>query len=229
MNIKDLDNVELIRLCAQESSNRNAWIEFYNRFDERIWLVIYRESEIMGITKEDPQFQNTIQDLVQEVYVKLVANDCKALKNFTGASVNSIYAYLGVIARNVVKNHVISINAQKRSLLEKSLDEVLTITENGQKIYTKDVIKSPDSAIEDELSVTILKEEIDNILNKILKNKDKDRNKLIFKLYFYEGFSVEEIASQFNFGLSLKRISNLTSDLKKKLRQELFAQQMVTS
>jgi RNA polymerase sigma factor (sigma-70 family) len=222
VNIKDLDNVELIRLCAQESSNRNAWIEFYNRFDERIWLVIYRESEKMGFTKEDSQFQNTLKDLVQEVYLKLVANDCKALKNFTGASVNSIYTYLGVIAKNVVKNHVISINAQKRSLPEKSLDEVLTITENGQKIYTKDVIKSPDSDIEDELSVTILKEEIDSILDNILKNKDKDRNKLIFKLCFYEGFSPEEIASQFGFGLSSKRISNLTTEIKNKLRQELF-------
>lgn len=228
MNIKKLNNNELIKLCARESWNRNAWLEFYSRFDERIWLVVYRNYKTLGLHKRDSQFQMTVEDLVQEVYARLTDNNCKALKEFKGASENSIYAYLAVIARNVVKNYFISINAQKRSLHEKSLDDVLTITEDGQKIFVKDVIKSPYSDVEDEFAVVILKEDIDDILDKILKNKDKDRNKLIFKLYFYEGFSVEEIASQFNFGLSSKRISNLTSDLKKKLRQKLFEPKMVS-
>ncbi len=228
MNTKKLNNIELIKLCARESWNRQAWLEFYSRFDERIWLVVYRNCKTLGLHKLDSQFKMTVEDLVQEVYAKLTDNNCKALTNFKGASENSIYAYLGVIARNVVKNYLISINAQKRSLPEKSLDDILMITENGQMIFVKDVIKSPYSDVEDEFSVVILKEEIDAILDKILKSKDKDRNKLIFKLYFYEGFSAEEIALQFNFGISSKRISNLTTDIKNKLRQELFKQKMVT-
>lgn len=211
-----------MRLCAQEPGNRKAWAEFYNRFDERIWLVIYRECKAKGINRLDSQLQKTVQDLVQDVYVKLIADKCKALNNFIGMSENSIYTYLGIIAKNVVNNYITKIKAQKRPSFEKSIDEILTISEKGEKILITHKIKSAYSDVEEKFTLEILKEEIDHILDTILKGKDKERNKLIFKLHLYEGISVEDLASKFHFGLSSKRISNLITDIKKELRQELL-------
>lgn len=226
MHLKNCKNTELVDLCAQEPWNRKAWLEFYNRFDERIWLVIYRECKALGIIKQDAQFQETVKDLVQDVYVKLTDNNCRALKNFVGASENSIYTYLGIIAKNVVRNYHIKISAQKRPSSQKLIDDAINISERGEKILVRDVGNLSYSGVEEEFSIVILKEEIDEILDKILKSKDKDRNKLIFKLYFYEGFSAEEIASRFKFNLSAKRIRNLVTEIKKKLRQELLERRM---
>jgi RNA polymerase sigma factor (sigma-70 family) len=216
-----MKNAELIELCAREPWNRKAWLEFYNRFDKRIWLVIYRECKAMGISRQADQFKQTVEDLVQDVYVKLSDNNCKALKNFVGASENSIYTYLGIIAKNVVRNHAIKVKAQKRPSIEKSLDEVIAISETGEKILIRDTVRSPGSAAEQDFSVEILREEIEDILNKILTGKQLERDKLIFKLHLYQKFSAEDITKKFNFGLSSKRISNLITSIKKDLRQEL--------
>jgi RNA polymerase sigma factor (sigma-70 family) len=217
-----MKNTELVELCAREPWNRKAWHEFYSRFDERIWLVIYRECKAMGITKRAAQFQQTVEDLVQDVYVKLSDNNCKALKNFIGASENSIYTYLGIIAKNVAKNHFIKMKAQKRPSPEKSIDDVLAISETGETILIRDAVKSSYSDVEQNFSVEILKQEVEDILNKILTGKEKERDKLIFKLHLYQKFSAEDITKKFNFGLSSKRISNLLTFIKKELRQELL-------
>lgn len=219
-------NTELVKRCAQDPENRNAWNEFYNRFDKRIWVVVYRECEVKRISDSDYQYDQTIKDLVQDVYKRLIENNCKALKNFIGASENSIYTYLGIIARNVVRNHFTKTRARKRPLIDKSINEILSNSDKQNKIFIKDVFIS-DYGVAEEFSVIILKEEIEDIINRFLNGKDKERNKLIFKLHLYEGFSPEDIASQFSFGLSSKRISNLITGIKKNLRQELKQRMML--
>lgn len=216
MNVKELTNNQLVNLCAQEPRNRSAWFEFYARFDERIWLVIYRECNQKGLSENTVQFNQILQDLVQDVYVKLVEKNCKALKAFIGVSENSFFTYIGIIARNVVRNYLKKMGAQKRPSIEKSIDEILPI----------DIFKSTYVDPEDEFTLVIRKEEIEDVIDEFLKGRDKARNKLIFKLYFYEGFSPEEIASQFNFSLSAKRIGNIISEIKQVLRNELLAQKM---
>lgn len=223
MNLKKLNNIELIKRCAQEPFNRKVWAEFYNRFDERIWLVVYRECNAKGIVKYDSQYREAIQDLVQDVYVRLIDDNCKALKNFVGASENSIYSYLGIIAKNVVNNYIAKMSAQKRMSFEKLISTNLP---KDEKIFIKYKVKASYSDLDDEISLAVLKEEIDVILNKILKSRDKERDKLIFKLHFYEGFSVEDLAEKFHFGLSSKRISNLITAIKKSLRPQLLEQMM---
>jgi len=219
-------NTELVKSCAQDPANRNAWNEFYNRFDKRIWMVVYRECEAKGISDSDYQYDQTIKDLVQDVYKKLIENDCKALKNFIGASENSIYTYLGIIARNVVRNHITKTRAQKRPLVDKSIDEIFSNSDKQNKIFIKDKFIS-DYGVEQEFSAIMLKEEIEDILCQFLNGKDKERNKLIFKLHLYEGFSPDDIASQFSFGLSSKRISNLITGIKKNLQTELLRRETV--
>ena len=217
-----MKNTDLVALCAREPWNRKAWLEFYDRFDDRIRLVIYRECKAMGVPNRDVQFQDTVEDLVQDVYMKLLANNCKALKDFIGASENSVYTYLGIIARNEVRNYFTKINAQKRPTVERSIDDLLNISEKGGKIRTKNITRSPYA----DLEVEFLKEEIENILDRIVTGSSKHRNKLIIKLNIYQGLSAEQIASQLPYDLSSKTVSNLITKIKQKLRQQLLEQMM---
>jgi len=222
VDLTKIKNNDLVSLCARELSNRKAWLEFYDRFDDRIRLVIYRECKAIIIDERDAQFQETIEDLVQDVYMKLLANNCKALKDFIGASENSIYTYLGIIARNVVLNYATKMNAQKRPTVERSIDEVLDITEKGGKIRIKNFGSSPF----DDLEVEFLKEELETILDRIMTGSFKQRNKLIIKLHIYWGLSAEEIVSQLPYQMSPKTVSNLITRIKQQLREQLLDQMM---
>lgn len=221
---KELTNTELIKLCAHNTRSRELWDEFCARFDERIWLCVYRECRDKKITSNKNEFKLIVQDLVQDVYEKLVAKNCKALLEFQGASENSIYAYLGMIAKNVVRNYLIQKSAKKRPQIAESLDEMLT---SAPERLEKDRLKFIDIGNQDDFSFEILREEIEMILDRLLKGADGERNKIIFKLFLYEDLSPEEIAAQLAFPLSEKRIRNIITNIKKMLRQELLAEQMV--
>ena len=224
LDLKKLTNTELIRRCAEDPHNRRLlWVEFCSRFDERIWLIVYRECQDKGLAKKKDQIKLTVQDLVQEVYLNLLKNDCKALTSFIGASENSMYTYLGIIARNVVCNYVTKMNAQKRPNIDKPLNDTSSGF-NDYEIFKISQINK--EAIEQDLSLEMLKEEIDLILNQNLKDKYKERNKLIFKLYFYEEFSPEEIASKLGFEITSKRVLNLVAELKTLLRRELLSRKV---
>lgn len=216
-NLKTAKNTELVWICANEPGNYSAWAEFCSRFDGRIWLMIYRECRDKELASATNNFHETAQDLVQDVYMKLVEQNCKALKNFEGRSENSIYAYLGIIAKNVVRNHITKKSAKKRPQIGASMDDV-----DFETKFDKNRLSELGYISHLNLEkLTNIKEKIEHILNSKLKNKNKQRNKFIFKLYFYDDFSIDEIASHFGFKLSSKRISNLISELKKIIRQNL--------
>ena len=218
VNVRKLTNTQLVKICAQEPGNRDAWTEFCHRFDRQIWLITFRECKNKIDRHSRNQFDQIVQDLVQDVYCRLVENNCKALRNYVGQSENAIYVYLSRIAQNVVNNYVIKMSAQKRPKIDRSLTEL--VENHGDKhmhLSSQTVIDEPD----EELQAEELIEEIENILDDCLTGPDKYRNKLIFKLFFFDGFSANDIAKNFGFRLSPKRVGNILSDLKRIIRREL--------
>ena len=222
MDYSKLPNKALIHLCGHACKDRGAWAEFYTRFNDRIRLAVYRECKNKIHRNRGSQFSQVVQDIVQDVYVKLVSNEAKALKDFKGTNENSIYLYLGVIAKNAVRNHVVQANAQKRPSIEKSLDEPLYPDSTQNQLVLHDRLHPIYSNIDEEIMFKDLHEEIIEVIEKAYSKKDRERNKIIFKLYFYEGFSAENIATQFGYHLSVKRVSNLISDIKNLLQEKLI-------
>ncbi len=216
MDVKRLKNTELIKLCANDSSNHIAWFEFRSRFDERIWRVIIGEMKSRGIRS---QVKETAEDLVQEVYNKLIMDDRKALHNFKGNSENSIFLYLTVIARNVVRNLIAYNEAQKRPNVDKSLDEPIRISDEWFVTTLKDLIQLPQSEMEEMDDIEELKHKVDCILNAALKGKNKDRDKMILKLHLYEQLTPEEVVEYLQDHLSKKSVLNIISKGLQKLRE----------
>lgn len=221
MDYSKLSNTALIHICGHDPKNRSAWAEFYTRFNDHIRLAVYRECKNKIHRNRDVQFSQIVQDMVQDVYMKLVSNKAKALKDFKGTNKNSIYLYLGVIAKNTVLNYVIQSTAQKRPPIEKSLDDPLYSNTAKNQLVIRDRLHPHDSNIDEQIMFKDLEDEIMKIIDEGFHRRRKERNKIIFKLYFYEGFTVEDIATQFGYRLSVNRARNLIRDIRNLLQEKL--------
>jgi RNA polymerase sigma factor (sigma-70 family) len=227
MDLQKLNNTEVVKLCAQQPSEESIWSEFCSRFHSSIQSSVYRECSQVGIIQKSSQSATVYEDLVQEVYLKLVGAGCKALREFKGSSENSIYLYLGTIARNVVLNYLSSIKAKKRDVVQVSLDSPLDQEADQDSPSLESSIPSSQFDLEAYLKGVSLREEIENILGQVVQGKNKARDKLIVKLAIYEGFSAEEIAQRFPVDLSTKGVANTISRLKQVLQETLLERMML--
>ncbi|KAF0248948.1 MAG: hypothetical protein FD167_1648 [bacterium] len=116
--IRELTDLELIETYIS-TREETLWQEFYRRFDVHIRVYIKKnlrsyESTIF-LTQTDSF--SLKEDLVQEIYLKLLKNDCQVLKNFNGKN-NCFYAYLHKITTTTVIDHF---RQYKRYFLKKNL------------------------------------------------------------------------------------------------------------
>jgi RNA polymerase sigma factor (sigma-70 family) len=204
-----ISNVRLVKRCAENPNDEQAWTTFVARFGEHIKRMILRE----GKRKNIRGFEESFKDLVSEVYLKLVKDDCRALKVFHGNSENSIYTYLAVIARNVVKGEHTRESAQRRPRIVKSIDEPASQSLEDGEITIADRLASDDSA-DAELNEGLRHQQIDRMLDEVLKGRNKERDKLIFKLAVLDEFTAEQIAASCGEGISVKRIENRNKEIK---------------
>ncbi len=212
MDLKILSNTNLVKLCAQEPTNERVWMEFYARFDDHIRLMIDRECR----QKQLP-IDKVFDDLVQDVYLRLVQKNCKALWDYKAATENSIYSYLAVIAHSVVCGYLIKEGAQKRPRHLSSLEAPVAGTPEDGELRLIDTLASPDPGPDAELDKASERQEIRQLLNQIITGKTKARDQLIFMLYWFEKFSPEQIAAHCGIELSPKRIINIISAIKQRL------------
>jgi len=189
------------------------------RFDESIKKYAFRECCNKISSREKKQLPEIIQDRIGEVYCKLVAKEHKALKDFVGKNENSFYVYLAIITRNTVINWVFrEKKTQSRPNIEKSIDDSDENTPNADRNInistgTPDIIQHFDH--QHKIG------EIETILNFYLRGKNKCRNKLIFKMHFYDGLTAQEIVDGLPYSMTLKTVQNILSNLKKVVQEGL--------
>ncbi len=153
--------------------------------------------------------EELVQDRVQEVYAKLLENDCRALQNFVGKNNDAIFVYLGTIAQNVVINYFVrEKGTQKRPNISSSLD-ALYENQHFNELFLDPSYSYKAPSADDYLNLETLKADIEDILDQYLKGKNKNRNLIIFKLYFYHEYKASEIVDALPYSLSLKTVENM--------------------
>lgn len=209
MEYTKLSNNELIKLLSRECDNRAAWNEFVARFHKHICSTIYRETKRRDYTEG---FLH-VEDLAQDVYRKLVKDNCKALKNFIGKYENSIFKYLEVISIRVVLNKLNEKGIPAKVKIP--LDRAFINPNTDKEISLLDRIQT-----DPQIDMNELKEEIEYCLENIFNSKKtKEIYKLVIKYYIYEGFDSKLISLSLNKKLSPKRISNIISETKPDLQR----------
>jgi RNA polymerase sigma-70 factor (ECF subfamily) len=196
---------ELVRRCTVDREV-GAWEEFVRRFHRLIAVVVLRNSYRLG----DSSAQ-TVDDLIQETYLKLCGDNFRLLQNFSEHHPDAFLGYLQVVTANVVRDHFKSSHAQKRGN-----DRIQDVPDHFVCAADEDSAGSP-KAVER----AVLIREIQSCLDECLVGLDRERNKRIFWLHYRAGLSASAIASMPGIGLSTKGVETTilrtTRDLRKRM------------
>jgi RNA polymerase sigma factor (sigma-70 family) len=163
--------------------------------------------------------QDSIDDLIQAVYLHLVKQNNHALGRFKGKYEESIYRYLAVISINVVRDHFREIRAYRRPKVSFSLDDLLQNA--GEKGVPIDAICDIGGQPLGSGKQKITMEDIDSALKKAAVRKHRDRDILIYKLRYLDGLTLEEIRNVLGLEMSSIGIGSVISRLNEKLRRRL--------
>lgn len=187
------------------------WAEFIRRFQPLISTVVLRTARLWG----EP-VPSLIDDLTQETYLKLCADDCLLLKNFRSQYPSAIFGFLKVVTANVVHDHFKASRAAKRGAggFSVSLQD-----SEGNENCAADT--SAGSASASSVEQTILLDEIDRCLVEGVAPSELGRSRRIFWLYYRCGLSARAIAALPHIQLTTKGVESTLLRLNRLVRKAL--------
>jgi|SRR3954463_807330 len=199
MDPRKLSDEELVRLLLatrDEDLRADLWVEFWHRFQPVIARTIRRR--ILRYTRwVDP---DRVDNLVQETFLKILKDDCKALRNFEFWHENAFQGFLKVMAAHVVEDDIRQENADKKG--------------GGQKPENiDDLLQPPSDRSHGVASMfnSLRMNEIENCLQRRKADPNFVRDHKIFWLYYRDGFTALEI-SQFP-DIGFKNVKGVESAL----------------
>lgn len=190
---------QLVAECTSESSE-HAWIEFVRRTQPLIANVITK-----ALVR---QFGNSshqlVDDLIQDVYLKLWKDKFRVLRNVEILRENSIFGFLKILAAHTIQDHFRSkYGSRKGGAYE---------------------FEAPEATIPGAFAAPerkILLKEIDKVLNTISHGPNFARDRAIFWLYYNQGFSAKEIAALPDIKLSPKGVESTLLRLTRHIRSNV--------
>jgi RNA polymerase sigma factor (sigma-70 family) len=217
----DLTVSELLQRCAARPPEEAAWQEFVRRYHSTIRVFVTRtfRQKLHSDSDRRQQFsEDTIEDLIQAVYIKLISDHTNALARFEGEYERSIYQYLGIIATNVVRDHFREALAQKRPKITVSLDQLL---EEGDFALAGEGGEMISPAPDVQTGFSLAQQEIEDTLRRVVRGRNSDRDILIFKLRFFHELSLNEIVEATGSQLSAVGVSSIINRTAARLRPVL--------
>jgi RNA polymerase sigma factor (sigma-70 family) len=216
--IQQLGVAELIARCSVRPVDELAWQEFVRRYHATIRAAVLKtfRNKLREEVERREQFpDDTGEDLVQSVYCRLIENRSQALRRFKGNHDNSIYQYLMMISVNAVRDYFREMNALKRPKISYSLDEVLASDSAAASFADRTRIATVSAP---GVSSPFTMEEIDSALKKAVGWRNRDRNILIFQLYYIEGLTLEEIISLLELGITAVGVNSILNRIIRRMR-----------
>jgi RNA polymerase sigma-70 factor, ECF subfamily len=207
MNYASLSPEELILACMQ-TDDVAAWEEFVRRFQRLIASVAVRIARRWG----EPS-PHVIDDLVQETYLKLCADNFRLLRRFKSHHQDAFYGYLKVVTTNLVHDHFKAAHSSKRGsgTIEFTTDEPVASATGVTGLAS--AVKSSERGV--------LLREIDAMIGRLAAGPQLQRSRRIFWLYYRFGFTASAIAALPYIGLNTKGVESTILRLTRLLRQEL--------
>lgn len=221
---KRLSNRELVERLVDAAPEDSLWPEFVARFQSRIRLAVLRSfrTEALrnpGLDTGPPH--ESVVDLTQDVFVKLLDSERRALSRFRGKSEHSIYTYLSAIAVNLVRDHFKRLRAQKSPKATTSLQNTVQQQEDeADGPSYEQALMSEGTGPERFVASQELRERmVAAVAECSPQSATVPRDRLIFQLYFIEGLTVGEIARIPSVGLSASGIEKCVRRIREALRE----------
>ena len=196
---------QLVELC-KENRAAAAWEEFVCRTQRVIAATIWSTLRRWGASESV-----VVEDLVQETYLKISANQAANLRRFQSRHPQAILGYIRATAVNIAHDHCKGMIAAKRGAGQK-LREVEDI----------DAVSGPNipggvASIERN----ILLGQIDQILLDSGAEEAASRDRAIFWLYYRQGLTAAAIAASPDIGLTVKGVESVILRLNHFVRTKL--------
>ncbi|HEY2234251.1 MAG TPA: sigma-70 family RNA polymerase sigma factor [Candidatus Angelobacter sp.] len=198
---------QLIAQCISEPS-AEAWLEFIGRVHPFIATAITKAV----VRRFGNASRELVDDLSQEVYLRLCSDNFRALRNFEFHHENSIYGFLKVVAANIAQDYFRSSATSNRGAAHEQKatkgDHVVL-----EHVFSRDASSGPEGKI--------LLEEIDTILKTLSHEPNFARDRAIFWLYYRNGLTAKAIAGLPGVQLSVKGVESVLLRLTQWMRGAL--------
>jgi RNA polymerase sigma-70 factor, ECF subfamily len=188
---------DLLHLCLS-SDGEEQWREFVRRTQPLIASVI-----INTVRRCKIPAPSLVDDLIQDTFVKLFANEKKALRVAKNEHENTIFGYLRVIASNVVRDHF-------RQPANKA-----------DEIEISDAVFPPGPRDRERLEFLQKKEQIKRILEMLSVSETYDRDVGIFWFFYEQGYTAKEISLLPAVGLTVKGVEAVLFRVARFVREKL--------
>lgn len=185
----------LVAACLK-TRDESVWSEFVRRFHPLIATVVFRTAR--NYRELTPTLHD---DLIQETYLKLCADDCRLLKNFRARHPGAIFGFLKVVTANVVHDHFKASHAAKRGG-----NDIPASLEQGQGSQAQ--VRESAGWNSSKIEQAILVQEIDRCLQRTISPAELSRCRRIFWLYYRCGLSARAIASLPHINLTTKGVES---------------------
>jgi RNA polymerase sigma-70 factor, ECF subfamily len=198
---------QLVAACLRGVAGRDeaAWVEFLRRFQPMIASVVMKALR----QRQGAVSAQLVDDLVQETYLKICANNFSALRTFEFRHENSLPAYLKTSALNVVQDHFRSTYAEKRGGTHQP-QELDSLPESAGAYDNR-------AALFRQVSI----QEIERYLHSADLGQNAARDRIVFLLYYRQGWTAASIAELPSIALSLKGVESTLLRLTRQLREAL--------
>lgn len=177
---------ELIAACSRPESP-DAWDELIRRFGNFIRGVVYEMTEVLGVAR----CYDLRQELVQEVYCRLLENRRRYLRQFRGTTERAARIFFARVARTVVHDH------NRRQRAKKRTGRKAGVPLPGPVFFSPRLLEelTPEDRL---LWVEDWRGFWCRALKTLKSRPSGPRDLSIFRLYMVEGWSSREISEKFH-------------------------------
>ena len=196
---------DLAKACAC-SADAAEWGEFLRRCTPLASLAVMRIAR-MWVTNASAA---TVDDIVQEVFLKLCEQERRILRDFEPRGEDSFFGLLRMVASSVANDYFRRIYSEKRG------GKVVTMT------LVEDAAVFPVASTHESgrMHRSVLMAQLDDKLRSapgIISERDRS----VFWLYYLQGLTAEEIARLSAAGLTPKGVESALRRVAKWLREEI--------
>jgi RNA polymerase sigma-70 factor (ECF subfamily) len=152
-----------------------------------------------------------VEDLVQVTYLKLWEDGCRLLRDFANQHPEAILGYLKKTAANAAHDYFKHRRSPSAGGDQPHVSTWDVDPEAGQETHGS----------QEKISFEVILGEIDDRLKQVLTGPDRERDRMIFWLYFRQGMSTKEIAFLPAIGLSTKGVGSVLERVKQCVREQI--------
>ena len=194
---------QLLRNCW--AKKRGAWEEFVSQYSRLIYYSIQRTCRL----KSYPVTPEELEDLFNEVFVLILKDDCKKLRQYRGDRGCSVATWLRTITGRHVLDHI---RRSGRAYLRVDFEAEAEAGAGESSLAPASGVMSPEEAL-------LAREQEEVVAQAVSELSGEDRR--FIELYYLQELSPEEVARSLRVTVSTvySRVNRLKSKISEQIQK----------